>query len=103
MLCVINMQILAVSNDAPGCDWTGTEALLYREALRVWELQKQALLRSIWFTVPDNNAVLLLECASVDEAQALLATLPLVREGKIVFTCTELAPYTGFDRLFSKA
>ena len=42
-------------------------------------------------------AVLILEAPTV--GQALLATLPLVRDGLIRFTVIPLAPYAGVARL----
>ena len=36
----------------------------------------------------------------MDEAEGLLDTLPLVKEGLIEFEVIPLAPYPGFERLF---
>jgi len=41
-----------------------------------------------------------LECASVEEAKAHLARLPLVKNGLIKFEIMVLKPYSGFARLF---
>jgi hypothetical protein len=42
-----------------------------------------------------------LECASLDEAQEILDTLPLVRDRLIEFELIPLVPYPGFERLFA--
>ena len=48
-----------------------------------------------------NEAVLVLECADVDEARSVLNTLPLVCEGLIGFALIPLSAYPGFARLFN--
>jgi hypothetical protein len=47
-------------------------------------------------------AVLVLECASTDEASKILAQLPFVREGLIAFDLIPLKAYPGFARLFNE-
>jgi muconolactone delta-isomerase len=94
------MKILARSKDFPGASWTGAEAILRAEAAEVWRLQKAGAIRNIWFTHPDRDAVIILECSSVDEARSLLAALPLVKERFIQFDVAELRPYDGLERLF---
>jgi hypothetical protein len=48
------------------------------------------------------EAVLVLECTDVEEANEVLNTLPLVKEGLITFDFIPLAPYPGFARLFEE-
>ncbi|WP_161626821.1 superoxide dismutase [Desulfospira joergensenii] len=76
------------------------EDLLREEAARIWELQKNGAVREIFFTKEKKEAVLLLESGSVQEAEELLANLPLVTEGYIRFIVKELVPYDGYERLF---
>lgn len=45
-------------------------------------------------------AVLVLECADVAEADAVLTSLPLVAAGLIAFEVLPLRAYPGFSRLF---
>jgi hypothetical protein len=45
----------------------------------------------------------MLECTNVDEAQQLVATLPLVMAGLIEFERIPLVPYEGLVRLFAEA
>ncbi len=47
-----------------------------------------------------DEAVLALECASLEEAAAALDGLPFVRAGLIRFELVPLRPYPGFARLF---
>ncbi len=97
------MKILALEADAPGADEGAyTAALLQAEARRAWELFQAGVIRELYFRADRHAAVLVLECASSEEAQAVLATLPLVAAGLITFEVIPLAPYPGFARLFSE-
>ena len=93
------MQILAIEREVAPIDSHRHRDLLREEAACVWELKKKELVRDIWFTVPGRLAVVMLECASKEEAQRHLAALPLVREGLIAFDVMALRSYDGFDRL----
>ncbi len=70
------------------------------EALKVWELYKNGIIREIYFTEEGHNAVIILECGSGEEAKEHLDTLPLVKENLISFNIMPLVPYNGFERLF---
>jgi muconolactone delta-isomerase len=97
------LKILALEVDAPGADESAyTAALLRAEGRRAWELLQAGVIRELYFRADRHAAVLVLECASGEEAQAVLATLPLVRAGLIAFEVIPLAPYPGFARLFSE-
>jgi hypothetical protein len=58
------------------------------------------VIRELYFRADRHAAVLVLECASTEEAQSVLSTLPLVAAGLIHFDLIPLAPYPGFARLF---
>ena len=94
------MRILAIEKEGPAAGRGDMRGFLQVEARCVWELCQNDKIREIWFTVSERRAVLLLECASPEEAGALLATLPLVREQFISFEILALKPYDGFERLF---
>ncbi len=96
------MKIIAIEKERPGFPTKAfTEALKIAEAARVWELYQSGELREIYFRQDRSDAVLILECASVEESQALLASLPLVKHGLIDFEIIPLKPYPGFSRLFA--
>lgn len=48
-----------------------------------------------------SEALLMLECADIEDAQETLNSLPLVREGLITFEIIPLKPYPSFSRLFA--
>jgi muconolactone delta-isomerase len=96
------VKILALEKEVPGTPAAAFLPHLQPEAVRVWELQQAGVLREIYFRADRSDAVLILECADVAEAQRVLATLPLVREKLIAFDVIPLKPYPGLARLFAK-
>jgi len=95
------MKILALERQVPGVIDERLRPYLKEEAFTVWDLLQQGVLREIYFREDARQAVLILECVDGHEAQQILATLPLVREGSIAFEIVPLAPYPGFSRLFA--
>ncbi len=94
------MKILALEQDVAGTAGALRPDALEQEARRVWELTQSGVVREAYFRGDRSAAVLMLECASVDEARTILATLPLVSLGVIQFELIPLTPYPGFARLF---
>ncbi|RPI04144.1 MAG: superoxide dismutase [Ignavibacteriae bacterium] len=96
------MKILALEKEVEGIrDEQFTPALLKNEAMRAWGLHQQGIIRELYFRQDRYEAVLMLECSTVDEARSVLSTLPLVRAGLIAFDIVPLIPYDGFKRLFA--
>ena len=93
------MRILAIEKELAEIDPQKMRKLLRDEAAGVWALKKIEIIRDIWCTCRDKRAVIMLECASEEEAQQHLGSLPLVREGIIAFDVQALRTYDGFDRL----
>ncbi len=95
------MKILAVEQNPPDVDEKQfTKALLQAEARRAWELHQAGIIRELYFRADRDEAVLVLECANVEEAYEVLNTLPLVHEKLIGFELIPLIAYPGFARLF---
>ena len=95
------MKVIAISSNVPGVLNEQFLPHLKTEAFRVWEMMQANLLREIYFRADESSAVLIFECASVEEARALLDSLPLVKENLITFELIPLAPYPGLARLFA--
>ena len=94
------MKIIALEKEIPNTTSEQFAPYLKAEAVRVWELYQSGEIREIYFRADHSEAVLILECADVDEANELLGTLPLVQAGLISFEVIPLVPYPGFERLF---
>jgi hypothetical protein len=98
---LINMKILAISNDLEDIDWTKESDTLEKEAMQVYHLYLKGYLREIYFN-EESNAILILECESIEKAYELLNSLPLVKKGVIGFKAMVLHPYTGYDRILNQ-
>jgi hypothetical protein len=97
------MRILAIEKELSSINPTKMHDILRAEATRVWALQKQDVIRELWFTRCDQRAVIMLECGTESEAREQLESLPLVRHNLIEFELLPLQPYDGFDRLLAEA
>jgi hypothetical protein len=95
------MKILAIENERPGVSGDDFKPHLKTEAARVWELYQAGVFREFYFRQDRGSAVLVLECADVEEARGVLNTLPLVKEGLIAFDIIPLIAYPGLSRLFT--
>ena len=94
------MKILALEKEMQNTSPEQFTPHLKAEAARVWELYKGGHIREIYFRGDRSEAVLILECVDVEEAEQLLDSLPLVQAGLIEFEVIPLVPYPGFERLF---
>ena len=95
------MKLLAIEKETSIVNWDEESETLINESYQVYHLFQEGVIRDIYFTETEN-AVIILECASRDEAIEVLRTLPLVKAGLISFDVMELRPYTGFDRIIQK-
>lgn len=97
------MQFVALSRRLPG---TTPEQLAAHAAAEAWaahQLLVEGTVRSIHMCPDRPGSLVTLECASLADAQAALARLPMVRDGLIAFDVSRLVPYTGYAALFSAA
>ncbi|MBN2001458.1 superoxide dismutase [candidate division KSB1 bacterium] len=96
------MKILAIERDVEGKTSADCAPFLKEEAQAVWRLYSKGIFREIYFRADRKSAVLVLECENVAAAHEILSLLPLVRKELISFEVIPLAPYPGFERLFSQ-
>jgi hypothetical protein len=96
------MKILAIEKEIPDLTAEDFKPHLKAEAVKVWELYQAGVFRELYFRQDRSEAVLMLECADVENANEVLNTLPLVKEGLITFDIIPLGPYPGFSRLFAE-
>lgn len=76
---------------------------LAEEARSAWENYKGGVLREIYFRMPPGRAgaVLMLECADLEEAREVVDALPLTRRGLIGWDLIPLGPFIPPETLFS--
>jgi hypothetical protein len=95
------MQILALSRRVDGVTPAQLAPLAAAEAAAAYRLLATGTLRSAHMCPERPGAMLVLECATLAEAQAELATLPMVAQGLLAFDVCRMLPYTGTSALFS--
>lgn len=95
------MKILAMENEIPGVKPEQFSQHLKNEAKKLWDLYQAGVIRELFFRKDRSEAILLMECVSIEEARLVLDSLPLVHEGIISFDVIALIPYPGFSRLFA--
>ena len=97
------MKILALEHELPDAQADTFQKYAQEEAGKVWELYQAGVVRELYFRADRSDAILMLECATVEEAEKFLSELPFVREGLITFEQIPLKAYSGFERLFAIA
>ncbi len=95
------MNILALEHELPNATAEQFQQYAKAEAQKVWELYKAGVIRESYFRVDRSEAVLVLECQTVDEARVALSKLPFVKNELITFELIPLKAYLGIERLFS--
>ena len=96
------MKILALEYQNSHATADGFKQHAHAEAQKVWDLTQAGIIRESYFRADRNEAVLVLECETIYDAEAVLSTLPMVQAGLIKFDLIPLKPYPGFERLFAK-
>ena len=91
------MKFLALEKEIPDVDNNRfTQELLRMEAVQAWKLTQQAIFREIYFRSDSHEAVIILECDSLEFAHDALNSLPLMQAGLIAFDIAPLVPYRRF-------
>lgn len=96
------MKILALSRRQPGTTTEQLQPLQVAEAQQVWRLHKAGVFREMYFRQDSPGAVVVLECASVEEARRALGTLPMVEAGLLDFDVIPLGAFFPLENLFAK-
>ena len=96
------MKILGIEYECSGATEEHFQQHAKSEARKVWELIQAGIVREVYFRADKNEAVLILECSSVQEAEAMLSGLPFVQHNLIRFELIPLRAYPGLERLFAE-
>ncbi|NUM43597.1 MAG: superoxide dismutase [Anaerolineales bacterium] len=96
------MKILALEHELPHATVEQFQRHAKAEARQVWDLYQEGIIRELYFHADRNDAVVVMECASVSEAQEILSALPFVQNKLITFEIIPLRAYSGFGRLFTE-
>ena len=94
------MRVLAIIDVADGVDAAQVRPRLEQELRGSWTLYSAGTLREAYATSLPTRVVFVLETASLDEAKAQLARLPLIASGALRFDLVELRPFVNWSLLF---
>ena len=96
------MKVLAREHELPDAAIEQFYRCAVPEARALWDLYQAGVIRESCFHADRSEALLVLECPSVEEAREALSTLPFVQNQLIAFELIPLKAYPGFERLFAK-
>lgn len=94
------MKLLAVGRPQEGADGGEIARYAREEMSALWQLYRDERVREM-YSPGRPGAVLVLEAASPQDAEAALADLPLAAAGLIIFEVIELHPFTALEVLFA--
>lgn len=93
------MRFIAIENEVCPMMLGEKEVLLSEQSKAIHELYVLDYIREIHQKIDTTETILIMECISKREAEALLKKLPLVRAGKASFEVIPFGPYQGFKYL----
>ncbi len=96
------MKILALAHPLKQIDPAELMPTIVAETRRAWDLIQQNVVREIYVRAGSPLTVVILECASPDEAQKVLDEMPLAQAGIIRFEIIPLAPFSALEILFAR-
>jgi hypothetical protein len=96
------MRILALEHELPNATIEQFYRCAVLEARALWDLYQAGVIRESCFHADRSEALLVLECPSVEEAREALSALPFVQNKLITFELIPLKAYPGSERLFAK-
>lgn len=97
------MKILCLDRPLPGASFEKYQPHLEAEVRHTWQAYKEGAIRDIYFRQDRPGVAIFMECASPDEAKAILADLPLAKAGLIEFDTIPLGAFANWELLFAPA
>ena len=94
------MQILALSRRMTGVTTEQLEPFLEAETREAFALYEAGYFRSMYMCPERPGSMIVMECEGLEDAQALLRRLPMVKAGLLAFDCSRLLPFTNYKLLF---
>ncbi len=94
------MQILALSRRLPGVSDAQLTPLATAAAAAAFALYAEGSFRSMHLLPDRPGAMVVPECADLDQARQVMAGLPMVKAGLIDFDYSRMLPYTAVASLF---
>lgn len=95
------MKAIAVLTGRDGASPAEFEPLQVEEERRVWALQEVGQIRAMHYRTDRLGVVIEMEVAGVEEAEAIVRDLPMVKAGLLSAEVIPLRPFTGLEALFA--
>jgi hypothetical protein len=96
------MKLIALLHLAEGQSPQALAPFAVAESHAVWEQVKTGIIRAVHYRTDKPGAVLEMESPDLETARAIASALPAVQASIIELTdLIPLAPYTGFEALFT--
>ena len=95
------MKILCLDRPKPDATFEKYLPHLQDEVRHTWQAYKSGIVRDIYFRQDRPGVAIILECASVEDAQKAFADFPLVKAGLIDMEAIPLGPFTNWEMLFA--
>ncbi len=94
------MKIFGYVSLCEGASLEKMMPLLKDEVTLMWQKQKEGVLREVYLRTDVPLAVVVLECADVDEAKRVMGEFPMVRNNLIEFNFMPVTVFEPFQVLF---
>jgi hypothetical protein len=94
------MKLLAIGRLRQGADAYQIALRTHDEMRALWQLYRDGIVREM-YSPGGPGSVLVIEATARQEAEAILASLPLAADGVIDFELIELRPFSGLEVLFA--
>jgi hypothetical protein len=97
------MKVLVLDRILPGATEAKIKSLMKAEVAHAWGNYVNGTIREWYFRLDRPGAVIVLECASLEEARRCVNALPLAKAGLLAFECVPLGPFVPLTALFADA
>ena len=97
------MKILAIDKVREDATPDVIRANFLKEVAHTIKMYLADVVREVYFRQDRSGTVMVLEAPSMEEAQSLINTLPLVKQGQIEFELIPLGPYVPLGLLVEEA
>jgi hypothetical protein len=95
------MQFLCLDVPEPGASLAKYQPHLVDEARHAWQLNKNGVLRTLYFRQDRPGVAFIAEADSIEALKKALGEFPLALAGLIGWDVIPLGPFTNWEMLFA--
>ena len=97
------MKFLCLDIPQPGATMDQYQPHMRDEAMHVWQMYKDGVVRDIYFRQDRPGVAIIAEADSADAAKQALRAFPLSKAGLIDWEVIPLGPFLNWEMLFAPA